>query len=66
MSNIGRLLKGFCNGYFGDSYEDKRVEGEGVDWIVARDINGFPLMATFSNEEQKNELLNDGKKRKIN
>lgn len=39
MIRIGTLLYGFCGGYFGgDSYEDKRVEAVGVDWVVAREI----------------------------
>ncbi len=37
--HIGVVLKGFCNGHFGrDSYEDKRVEAIGEDWLVAREV----------------------------
>lgn len=37
---VGDVLYGFCEGYFGrDSYNDKRVEGIGTDWVVARDIS---------------------------
>ena len=37
MIMVGDILKGFCGGHFGrDSYEDKRVEGVGTDWVVAR------------------------------
>ena len=45
---IGEVLKGFCNGYFGrDSYEDKRVEAFGKDWVVCRDKEGHVHFATF-------------------
>jgi len=48
MIQVGDILKGFCNGWFGrDSYGDKRVEGVGKDWIVARDIvTGHVQVAT--------------------
>lgn len=36
---VGTILYGFCGGYFGrDSYDDKRVEALGADWVVAREI----------------------------
>lgn len=39
MSNVGRVLYGNCEGVFGrDSYATKRIEAEGFDWIVVRDI----------------------------
>lgn len=35
---VGQVLYGFCGGAFGrDSYEPKRVEAVGADWVVARD-----------------------------
>lgn len=38
---VGDVLYGFCNGYFGrDSYDDKRVEAIGADWVVARSESG--------------------------
>ncbi len=41
MLVVGTVLYGFCAGRFGrDSYANKRVEGVGVDWIVARDEEG--------------------------
>lgn len=36
---FGTLLKGFYGGAFGDSYEDKRVEAVGFDWVVAREVS---------------------------
>jgi hypothetical protein len=36
---VGTVLEGYCGGCFGcDSYEDKRVEAIGADWVVAREI----------------------------
>ena len=50
---VGTILYGFCNGYFGrDSYEDKRIEAIGADWIVARDEYGHIHMATFDNTKE--------------
>lgn len=36
---VGDTLLGYCRGHFGDSYEPKRVEAAGADWIVARTID---------------------------
>ena len=37
---VGTIVYGFCGGYFGsDSYGDKRVEGVGADWVVAREMD---------------------------
>ena len=45
---IGTLLNGYCNGFFGrDSYGEKRVEGVGADWIVVREEDGGPNFASF-------------------
>lgn len=47
---VGTVLYGFCGGWFGrDSYYDKRVEGVGVDWIVARDNYGGLHIAQGNN-----------------
>jgi len=44
---VGDVLYGFCGGSFGSdfakSYDDKRVEAIGADWVVARDTDGEPL-----------------------
>ena len=45
MLQIGQVLRGYCRGYFGDSYEDKRIEAIGFDWVVARDVHGAPQFA---------------------
>lgn len=53
MSNIGRPLYGYCHGYFGDTYRDKRIEAEGFDWIVARDDMGEVYFTEFETESEK-------------
>lgn len=48
---VGDMLYGFCGGSFGrDSYDDKRVEAIGADWVVARE-NDHPLMFAGNPEE---------------
>lgn len=59
MSNIGRLLYGYCEGYFGrESYQDKRIEAEGYDWIVVRDDLGRVDFAWFDDGEEKITSIN--------
>ena len=42
MLAVGTILYGFCGGAFGrDSYDDKRVEAVGVDWVVVRNEAGY-------------------------
>ena len=49
MLIVGAILYGFCNGEFGrDSYDDKRIEAVGVDWVVARNKRGEPEFACGS------------------
>lgn len=44
---IGQMLYGYCGGYFGrDSYDNKRIEAIGIDWVVAREGNGMPNFAS--------------------
>ncbi len=50
---VGTLLYGYCGGLFGrDSYDTKRVEAIGVDWVVVRTVEGpdkdWVLLATVS------------------
>lgn len=53
---VGTMLYGYCNGFFGKySFDDKRIEAIGADWLVARDIDGVPLFAHFGD---KDEMLN--------
>ena len=34
LNYLGTTLYGFCNGYFGDVYEDKTIVGIGSRWVV--------------------------------
>lgn len=65
-SNIGRVIYGYCNGYFGrDHYTDCRVEAEGVDWIVVRPLDdpyGLAEFTSFKNEEEKQDKINEWSK----
>lgn len=57
MILVGQLLEGFCRGCFGrNSYEDKRVEAVGVDWIVARDSNSEVV---FAYDKDIHEILEE-------
>jgi len=50
---VGDILEGFCNGYFGrGSYDTKTVLAVGEDWIVVRDSTGQPLLADGPNVHQ--------------
>jgi hypothetical protein len=56
---IGTLLNGYCNGFFGrDSYGEKRVEGSGVDWVVVREENGEPNFASFESMGDRDYYIN--------
>ena len=55
---IGTLLNGYCNGFFGrDSYGEKRIEGSGVDWVVVREEDGKPNFASFDSLEDRNYYI---------
>lgn len=60
MIRVGELLNGYCNGYFGrDSYEDKRIEAVGYDWVVARGTQSHrPLLATFDSNAEMEVCMN--------
>lgn len=48
MLQVGQVLHGYCGGYFGrDSYECRRVEAVGFDWVVCRRVErpGVPEFA---------------------
>ena len=48
---VGSVLHGFTGGYFGrDSYDCKRVEALGADWVVVRYENGVPDFAAVNPE----------------
>lgn len=62
---IGQMLYGYCGGIFGrDSYEDKRVEAVGIDWVVVREDDGIPNFASgFTDLEylQRDECIKEPK-----
>jgi hypothetical protein len=49
---VGQVLYGHCGGLFDESFEDKRIEAIGVDWIVAREMeSGRPVFADNDRRE---------------
>lgn len=50
---IGKKLYGYCDGFFGhDSYENKRIEAIGADWVVVRYVHSNDVdFASFNNDE---------------
>lgn len=53
---VGEMLYGFCNGYFGrDSYDKKRIEAVGADWIVCRDEYDDAIFASFPKERLESD-----------
>lgn len=64
MSNVGKIIKGYCNGYFGrDDYEDKAIVFETKLGICCRYIDSYKdawdklTSCNFESEEEKNELI---------
>lgn len=54
---VGMVIYGYCNGFFGrDSYEPKRIEAIGCDWIVARPLDAA-AKAEIANFDSYEELL---------
>ncbi|NCB03591.1 MAG: hypothetical protein EOM67_15780 [Spirochaetia bacterium] len=60
-NNIGKVLYGYCNGYFGrDSYSDKVIIAEGDLWVVAMPEYGkYPDTACFDSVEEKNKRIKE-------
>ena len=62
MSNIGRVIYGFCNGYFGrDDYSDKVIVFETKTSICCRYLsygdNDKLTCCNFDTEKEKNECI---------
>lgn len=58
MSNIGRIIYGYCDGYFGrDSHHEKIIIAEGYNWVVVKDWNGVDFACLPADEKQ--ELINE-------
>jgi hypothetical protein len=44
---VGQVIHGFAGGVFGrDSYQCRRVEAVGYDWLVTRNESGDPEFTT--------------------
>ena len=62
MSNIGRVIYGFCNGYFGrDDYKTKIIVFETSVSICCRylDKNEYLTCAIFDSEEEKQRCIDE-------
>lgn len=67
-TNIGKIIYGFCNGFFGrDDYEDKIILFETNTAIVCTYLEGNTIYGTapgiltcanFDSEEEKQEYIN--------
>lgn len=59
MEWTGKMLYGYCEGYFGrDSFSDKIIEATGEDWAVARQTDGVAVvMARFKDREDLEKQL---------
>jgi len=52
MLEVGTVLDGYCNGYFGRNYGRKTVVGLGDNWLVARDEDAGLMLAEFDSHEE--------------
>lgn len=63
MSNIGRLIFGFCNGFFGrDDYATKIIIFETDTAIVCRYLDeddNYITVANFDSREEKQKYIDD-------
>jgi len=62
MTNVGKTIYGYCNGFFGrDDYADKIIIAEGENWIVCKycdDLDsGKVTFADFEDEDEKEKLI---------
>jgi len=58
MINVGRIIYGYCEGWFGrDDYDNKIIISEGENWIVCKKANDvytkLVSFAQFDSEEEK-------------
>lgn len=57
---VGKKVYGFCNGYFGrDSYDDKEIIANGLNWVLAVADNSLPELATFENRAELHQWFKD-------
>lgn len=65
MNNVGKIIYGFCSGYFGrDNYDTKMIVYETQKSIACISIsdekwlkNGWLTCANFDSEEEKNKCI---------
>lgn len=70
MNNIGKVIYGFCNGFFGrDDYETKIIVFETECSICCRYINdrlwrekGWLSCANFDSQEEKQKFIDEWSK----
>lgn len=53
---LGKRLTGYCNGFFGEDYDDKIIEAIGKNWIVVR-IGDKTRYTDFKNEKMMLKYL---------
>jgi hypothetical protein len=59
---MSKIIKdGYCNGCFGRRYDlhGAEIESEGSDWVVIRTKEGEPLFASFADNEDMEETINE-------
>ncbi len=56
---VGQMLYGYCNGYFGSSYGDKRIEAFGVDWMIAREDDGSVVYSLFDSLAEMEQMVEE-------
>lgn len=55
---IGMILYGYCQGEFGrDTYGSKTIEAVSRDWIVVREEDGTPKIASFDSFASLEEFI---------
>lgn len=60
---VGKKVYGYCNGYFGrDSYDDKVIIMNGLNWIVAIPSDGLPEIAYFDDNKEMIEWFENNSK----
>lgn len=65
-NNVWKVIKWFCNWYFGDDYDTKVIIYETERSICCRYIDEYNAwlltVANFKDEQEKNEMINEWEK----
>lgn len=64
MTNVGKIIYGFCNGFFGrDDYDDKIIVFETDKAICCTYVDdrykGILVTANFESSKEKQEYINE-------